>query len=165
MSTLLLNVTYEPLCIVSTRRAVNLVLADKAEVLSESDLPFSSNSFSMSTPTVIRLKYFVTIPYKSKVTLTRKGVLARDNHICQFTHCNRKAETIDHVHPRSKGGKHEWENVVAACRRCNAKKADKLMTQMNWKLKRPPLVPKGSAWILVGQKIHEDWVPYLPTFE
>lgn len=122
MGTLLLNASYEPLRVLPEHRAINLVLQDKAEVIvGDDNNMIHAVSFKMPTPSVIRLKYFVKVPYRARLPLTRQSVLTRDNYECQFTHCTRKATTIDHVHPRSRGGKHAWENVAGACSKCNSK--------------------------------------------
>ena len=65
------------------------------------------------------------VPYRNRVPLSRRAVFARDGHRCQY--CNRAAENIDHVVPRSRGGPHTWDNVVASCRACNARKEDRLL--------------------------------------
>jgi 5-methylcytosine-specific restriction endonuclease McrA len=166
-TTLLLNASYEPLTALPVRRAVWLVLDDRAEVLEESDRDWGSEKIHMKVPTVIRMKYMIHKPYRSKVRLNRTSIMARDNYECQFiirgVPCARKGSTMDHVHPRSKGGRHEWTNVVAACNRCNAKKADKTMDQLGWKLKGQPQMPQGNNWILFGllEKGHPDWEPYV----
>ncbi len=151
-TTLALNATYEPMTALPIRRAVVLVLEGKAEVIEESDQDWRSANFSMKVPTVIRMTYMINKPRQSKVKLRRSSIMARDNHKCQMVingqGCGRTATTMDHVHPRSKGGKHTWTNVVAACDRCNAKKADKTLEQMGWRLKRQPQVPTGNQWII-----------------
>lgn len=143
------------------KRAVILVLQDKAEIVESGDGSIRSKDSSIPRPSVIRLKYYVNVPYSARVALNRRSVLTRDNHECQFTHCNRRATTIDHVVPRSKGGKHEWTNVVGACSRCNAKKADKSLEAMGWKLKRPPVTPKGNLWLVAGLRARPEWESYL----
>ena len=162
--TLLLNVTYEPLRVLSLKRAIVLVLQDKAEIVEASDEEFiHSASETIPVPKVIRLKYMVQVPFSARIPLNRRTVMARDNHECQFTHCNRKGTTIDHVKPRSKGGKHEWTNVVAACHKCNAQKADRLMSEIGWELKRKPQTPVGTRWLLIGWQAQgvPEWEPYL----
>jgi 5-methylcytosine-specific restriction endonuclease McrA len=160
MRTLLLNASYEPLTVVSWKRAVALILADRAEVVHEADESLSSATATMLRPSVIRLKKYVKVPYRDKVPLRRGAVLARDRYECQFTHCDRRGTTIDHVHPRSKGGEHKWENVVAACQKCNSKKADKSLREMGWKLKREPVAPTGR-YLLTGMKPKPEWEQYL----
>lgn len=162
---LLLNASYEPLAIVSFQRAMTLIVQEKAEVVEAVGEPVRTPSRTFERPSVIRLAKQVRIPYKSKVPLSRKALMARDNHECQFVGCDRRGETIDHVQPRSKGGKHEWTNVIAACRKCNFKKADKILGngpgQLNWKLKKRPHQPTGNLWLLVNERTPEEWKPYL----
>ena len=101
---LLLNVTYEPLTTVGLRRAVCLVLGDKAEVVhddSEGAL-LRSTSLVLVMPSVIRLRRYVRVPHRSRIPLTRGALMRRDNYLCAY--CSRRAETIDHVVPRSRGG-------------------------------------------------------------
>lgn len=160
MRTLLLNASYEPLCVVPWKRAIVLVMDGKAEVVKNSDREISSAHDTVPMPSVIRLTRYVQVPYRARLSCTRRGILARDKHVCQFTHCDRRADTIDHVMPRSKGGAHSWENVVAACRKCNFKKADKTMEQMGWKLKSKPVQPKGQ-FLLLGMKPRSEWEEYL----
>ena len=107
---LLLNVTYEPLTTVGLRRAVCLVLGDKAEVVHDDagGTLLRSTSVVLAMPSVIRLRRYVCVPYRSRVPLTRGALMRRDNYLCGY--CGRKAETIDHVVPRSRGGSHTWAN-------------------------------------------------------
>ena len=109
---LVLNASYEPLCVVPGRRAVCLVLDEKAEVIHHSEQVLHSARLAVAVPSVIRLRYFVKVPYQRRATLNRRAVFARDGHRCQY--CGGPAESIDHVVPRSRGGEHVWENVVAA---------------------------------------------------
>ncbi|WP_374210303.1 HNH endonuclease [Frankia sp. AgW1.1] len=107
---LVLNATYEPLCVVSQRRALILVLTDKAVMVEAGGQVLHSAASSVEVPVVVRLARFVRVPYRSQVPLTRKGVLARDHHRCVY--CGAPATSLDHVIPRSRGGPHVWENVV-----------------------------------------------------
>ena len=129
---LVLNATYEPLCVVPLRRAVVLVLAEKAVVVEAGQTVMHSERLAVAVPTVVRLSRFVRVPYRREVPLTRRAVLDRDAHSCVY--CNGRADTIDHVRPRSRGGQHVWTNVVAACARCNHRKGDRLLTEMGWHL-------------------------------
>src|SRR5436190_476279 len=107
---LVLNATYEPLCVVPLRRAVVLVMAEKAVLVEAGDGLVRSAHTSMPIPSVVRLSRYVRVPYRRDVPLTRRAVLDRDTHICAY--CGSRAETIDHVRPRSRGGLHIWTNVV-----------------------------------------------------
>ena len=117
---LLLNATYEPLQLVSERRAVVLMLAGRAEPIAIPEEPAVCRSATMvvEIPSIVRLHEMVKIPTKVRTPpLTRRSLLLRDNNKCAY--CLEHADTIDHVIPRSRGGKHEWTNVVASCRRHN----------------------------------------------
>jgi len=157
---LVLNATYEPLCVVSTRRALMLLLDEKAELLQRTSRLFRSEKVSFAEPSVVRLRHYVKVPYQARIALNRRAVFARDGHRCQY--CGDTAENIDHVVPRSRGGLHAWENVVASCRPCNARKRDHLLEESGMRLRRPPAVPRQRTFILVASgAIRSEWEPYL----
>jgi 5-methylcytosine-specific restriction endonuclease McrA len=160
---LLLNVTYEPLTTVGLRRAVCLVLGDKAEIVHHDTAGrrLHSARVEVVTPSVIRLRRYVRIPQRNRVPLTRAALMRRDNYKCAY--CGRHGETIDHVLPRSRGGQHTWENCVAACQLCNHRKADRLLSELGWTLPVAPAVPKGAHWRLIGAQFDGDpqWEAYL----
>src|SRR2546421_3162745 len=157
---LVLNATYEPLCVVPVRRAVVLVLKEKAEIVHATDEVLHSERASFAAPSVIRLTYFVKVPCRARAALNRRAVFARDGHRCQY--CGASAENIDHVVPRSRGGEHVWENVVAACRPCNTRKEDRLLHEVGLSLRRKPSAPKELTWIIVaGGTVHPHWEQYL----
>lgn len=157
---LVLNATYEPLCVVPGRRAVVLVLTSRAVSVTDTDLLLHSASRSLRVPAVVRLTRFVRVPYRATVPLTRKAVFARDGGRCVY--CGSAATSLDHVVPRSRGGGHVWENVVSACGRCNHVKADRGIAELGWRLRRTPSAPTGAAWRIVGaRRIDPRWWPYL----
>ncbi|HEY2429800.1 MAG TPA: HNH endonuclease [Acidimicrobiales bacterium] len=157
---LVLNASYEPLCVVSSRRALMLVLDEKAEVVTATDRAFHSEREVWPEPSIVRLAYYVKVPYEARVALNRRAVFVRDGHRCQY--CNAPAENIDHVIPRSKGGPHTWENVVAACRPCNARKMDHFLHETNMRLRRAPRAPRERIWILAAVgSVRPDWEQYL----
>ena len=157
---LLLNASFEPLCVVSSRRAVVLVLKDKAEIIHRNGAEFRSERRSVPVPSVIRLVHFVRVPYRSHAPLSRRAVFARDSHRCQY--CGAHAENLDHVVPRSRGGPHTWENVVASCRSCNARKEDRLLTECNMKLRRKPTAPHATTSLIASAgPVDPEWQPYL----
>jgi len=112
--TLVLNATYEPICVVPCPRALVLVISEKAETIASTGRMIRSERLALEEPSVVRLARFVRVPYQRRRALNRRAVFIRDGHQCQY--CGAMAESIDHVVPRSRGGKHEWDNVVAACR-------------------------------------------------
>ena len=157
---LVLNATYEPLGLVSTRRALLLVLATKAEVLHATDAVFRSERAAFPEPSVVRLARFVKVPHDRTVAVNRRTVFARDSHRCQY--CGSAAESIDHVTPRSRGGRHVWDNVVAACRRCNTRKEDRLPSEVGLVLRTHPAAPRQRVWLLaMGGGARDVWAPYL----
>ena len=159
-ATLLLNATYEPLCVVSTRRAIVLVLAAKAEPVDCTADVVHAEMISLAVPVVARLTRFVRVPYPASVPLSRRAVFTRDGQTCVY--CGGSATSIDHVVPRSRGGTHTWDNVVAACRRCNHTKADRSLAEMGWTLPHPPRTPSGAAWRLLGNRsVDPRWRDWL----
>jgi 5-methylcytosine-specific restriction endonuclease McrA len=157
---LVLNATYEPLGVVSARRAVVLVLGEKADLLHASGDQVHSERLTVPVPSVIRLRYVVKVPFVRRAALNRRAVFARDGSRCQY--CTAPAESIDHVVPRSRGGEHAWENVVAACRPCNTAKRDRTPDEAGMRLLRPCRAPRGSAWVTLGAPlVPEAWKPYL----
>ena len=157
---LVLNASFEPLCVVSARRALLLVLDAKAELLHGTGRHFRSERAAFPEPSVVRLDHYIKVPYQTRIALNRRAVFARDGHRCQY--CGSAAENIDHVIPRSRGGSHAWDNVVAACRRCNTRKRDRLLEESGMKLRHTPSVPRERAWMLVASGlVRPDWEPYL----
>jgi 5-methylcytosine-specific restriction endonuclease McrA len=158
--TLVLNASYEPLCVVPTRRAVVLLLAEKAVMVEAATEFLHSVHSKIPIPHVVRLCRYVRVPYRRPIPLTRRAVLARDSHRCAY--CAVRADTIDHVVPRARGGRNEWTNVVAACSHCNHRKGDRLLSELGWTLVRPPVQPSASfALILNWTKRDPSWEPYL----
>ena len=159
---LVLNATYEPLAVVTARRAVVLVLAEKADSLDGSGQWFHAERLALEVPSVIRLRTVVRVDRHRELSISRRGVLARDEHRCQY--CGARAETLDHVVPRSRGGGHTWDNVVAACRPCHVHKGDRLLPDTRLELRRPPVVPRRTAWVTVlVEQVPEAWRPWLPA--
>jgi 5-methylcytosine-specific restriction endonuclease McrA len=160
---LLLNATYEPLALVSDRRAVVLVLAGRAEPVAFRDdcAVFHSASLDVDVPSIVRLAHMVRIPRWARTPpVTRRSVLRRDGGVCVY--CSEPADTIDHVIPRSRGGTHEWSNVVAACKRDNLTKADLLLSELGWTLRVKPGPPDGYLWRLRHlSDVDPLWEPYL----
>lgn len=158
---LVLNVTLEPLSVVSIRRALVLVLRDRADVLETNGALWRSETIEMSSPSVVRLRRYVRLPYDRKVPLNRRAVFIRDRHKCQY--CGRRAENLDHVVPKSQGGGHAWDNVVASCRGCNTRKGGRTPDQAGLSLLRTPRLPARTSWVSVALDAIPDpaWVPYL----
>ncbi len=155
---LVLNATDIPLAVVPARRAVVLILKEKAEVVATNGMVFHAERIVMEAPSVVRLRRFVRVPYRAHAPLTRRAVFARDGWVCQY--CGTTAENLDHVIPRSRGGLHIWENVVAACRRCNAKKEDRTPGEAGFHLARQPFAPTDGFRLTLG-RLEPGWEPFL----
>jgi 5-methylcytosine-specific restriction endonuclease McrA len=157
---LVLNASYEPLCVVPGRRAAVLVLAHKAEMLHDTGDVLHAERISVAVPSVIRLRTYVKVPFRRRAPLNRRAVFARDSSRCQY--CGATADSIDHVVPRSRGGTHVWENVVAACRPCNVRKRDRLLEETSMVLHRRPDVPRELTWVIVAVGVvPTHWEQYL----
>ena len=144
---LLLNASYEPLQLVTARRAILMLISNRADAVATHDDPrvFRSPSFEIPIPSVVRLRTYVKIPYQATLPpLSRRAVLIRDRHRCAY--CDGPADTVDHVIPRSRGGTHEWLNVVACCKAHNLKKGNRLLSEIGWELLFQPVVPVGMLW-------------------
>ncbi|MDO5745814.1 MAG: HNH endonuclease [Micrococcaceae bacterium] len=161
MRTLVLNAGFEPLAVITFRRALLLVLTGKATVLADDDRhPVASVNQVMPRPTVILLNRYIRLPYRSTINVSRRGVLRRDAHRCAY--CGRNANTIDHIVARSRGGEDSWENLVAACQSCNSTKADRTLAQLGWKLRFAPSRPRGAQWFITElERPAEAWSPFL----
>jgi hypothetical protein len=165
---LLLDQSYRPLRVIPVRRAVGLVLKGKVEgVTDETVVTYSAND-ALEIPVVLRLGYAINVPFRrDEVRCTRRGILARDGHTCQFIvggkPCNERADTIDHVYPKGLGGdKMSWTNLVASCETHNAKKAMRTLSETGWKLKREPFAPKGQMRLIPESvEVPASWAPYL----
>ncbi len=158
---LVLNASYEPLNITTWQRAAVLVLKGKAEQVENNHSRMLAAGFPF--PTVVRLRYYVNVPYK-EIPLTRRNILHRDNHTCQY--CGSKEElTIDHVLPRSRKGNDSWENFVTACVRCNIKKGSRTPTEAGMPLIHRPTRPHSSLYFEVSKHlksgVNEEWRKYV----
>jgi 5-methylcytosine-specific restriction endonuclease McrA len=143
---LVLNSTYEPIHFTNWKRAIVLIFKEKAKKISNR---------------VIRLVNYVKIPFTNQKDCipTRKMIYKRDDYECQY--CGTKKDlTIDHVIPRSKGGKDTWNNLVCACTTCNVKKGNKLLKDTNMKLKNKPKVPFNTVFLEIEKTKVEEWKPF-----
>lgn len=161
MRTLVLNAGYEPLAVVSFKRAIVLVLGGKASIVaSDVGNPVLGTSGEWARPSVILLRRYVRIPNGRNVPVSRRGVLRRDGQRCAY--CQGGATTIDHVIPRSRGGADSWENLVACCLRCNNTKGDRTPQEMGWSLRSMPRAPHGTAWLVRGvERSQPQWEEFL----
>jgi 5-methylcytosine-specific restriction endonuclease McrA len=164
---LVLNQTFEPLQVCSARRAVVLLFTGKAERIEDSPRVFRSPSTALVVPAVIRLQAFVRRPVPPSVSFNKKNILKRDAFTCQY--CGRNGGermTIDHVVPKSLGGRTVWENVVSCCRACNLRKGNKHPAEAGMSLLRKPGKPRSP--LALGHFVHSpayaaSWGKYLPA--
>lgn len=157
--TLVLNASYEPLNIVTDSKAIVLILSGKAESVLDSDRLCASATDVMMFPSVIRLKYMVNVPRMREVPLSRRALFQRDNFTCQYCGTKPHKLEVEHVFPRSRGGRNRWENVVTACRDCNAHKRDRTPEEAGMKLLTKPYAPTQRA--MIKSKGYPEWDPYL----
>jgi 5-methylcytosine-specific restriction endonuclease McrA len=164
-SVLVLNQNYEPLNVCSVRRALKLVLGGKAELLEAARGHIASATKIFPFPSVIRLYHLIKRP-RPRVKLTRKEVFIRDGYTCQYCGLRSSHLTIDHVIPRSRGGLHTWDNVVAACQPCNHRKGGKSLAEARMVLKHQPREPRASQYYTVERRLEstpdDAWSKFLP---
>lgn len=159
---LVLNGNYEPINVCTTKRAMGLILADKAMVVENGRGFIHTISRAYERPSVIRLVYMVRRP-RPRVRLCKREVLRRDGHCCQY--CGRETNqlTIDHIVPRYRGGEHSWENLVAACPQCNRRKGGRTLAEARMRLLHQPFEPRPTAWYLFERYTDGNgtWAKYL----
>ena len=160
---LVLNATFEPINVCTTRRAAVLLLKQKAEVVEEGRGKLRSENLTLDRPAVIRLVTYVRVPrdvHRRKIT--RKAVLARDSWTCQYCGSERPGLTVDHVIPRSRGGESVWENIVASCAPCNRKKGNKMPREARMHPRSQPRPPGPTVFIrIAAPRVPSTWERYL----
>jgi 5-methylcytosine-specific restriction endonuclease McrA len=159
---LVLNQNYEAMSICNVQRAIILLYLGKAEIVaSKNSQAICSVTQQIPFPTIVRLLIYIRVPYK-KIVLSRKNILRRDAYKCQYCKRGDVPLTIDHIVPKSKGGDDSWENLVAACVKCNNKKGDRSPDEAKMKLLKKPTKPSHITFMkhFVG-RIDEEWKPYL----
>lgn len=161
MRTLVLNAGFEPLAVVSFKRALVLVMNGKATIIAaDAEHPVFGLTEQWDRPSVILLRRYVRIPSNRRVPVSRRGVLRRDGQRCAY--CASSATTIDHVLPRSRGGADSWDNLVACCLKCNNAKSDRTPSEMGWTLRVHPRPPHGTTWLVRGvERALPQWEEYL----
>lgn len=159
---LVLNANFEPINVCDLRRALGLILADKAMLVLNGRGEVCTISKTFPRPSVIRLNLMVNRP-RPIVKLTRREVFRRDGYICQYCGKHTLDLTIDHVNPRHLGGPHAWTNVVAACAHCNHRKGGRTLEESGMHLTRPTLEPPASPMYIFGRHLPEnsEWKQFL----
>lgn len=164
---LVLNLDFQPLNVCNVRRAVVLLAKQKAEVVEQNGHIVHSEHLALVSPSVIRLAYHIKRP-RPVMKLTRKEILQRDGHTCQY--CGKRSHdlTLDHVMPRHRGGRHTWENVVAACKPCNHRKGGRTASEARMTLLQPPVRPPSTPVHLFGSYLRageQGWSKFLGVDE
>ena len=181
---LVLNMDASPITVMSFERGFRLAYKGKASVVTYvKDRPIqcaireedyldlidtcptllTEDGKGFKRPTILRLNKYVFIPYK-KVTLSRYNIYRRDEYSCVY--CGDKGNlTIDHVKPKSKGGRNSWDNLVTCCGSCNVNKGDKplnvFLKENGYTIKHEPYRPTYMEFLSQYKNIHEDWKPYV----
>ena len=158
---LVLNQNYQPISICTAERAFVLVFLRKAEMLSDiSSLKLTSIDHSFRFPSIIRLHRYIAIPYK-RVNLSRYNIFKPDRNQCVYCG-NKERLTLDHVVPRSLGGRDSWDNLVTACQACNAEKGNRTPEQAGMDMCHQPFRPSFVMFLSnFNGNVREEWKPYL----
>ena len=159
---IVLKLNYVPINVCTVRRAVVMLGKGKAEILENHRGDLRSFSAIIDAPSIIRLVYLVKRPFLPR-KLSKKEVFLRDRFTCQY--CGKKNQdlTLDHVIPRRQNGAHTWNNVVAACSKCNLRKAGRTPVEASMRLNKEPKAPDPNPYlILQNRSILEEWRLYIP---
>lgn len=159
---LVLNANFEPIHVCNMKRAVGLLLTEKADLVVNGRGEIHTASRTFPRPSIIRLQHMVHKP-RAKVKLTRREVFRRDQFTCQYCGKHTLDLTIDHVVPKHLGGEHSWTNVVAACAACNHHKGGRTLLDAKMRLMHQPQEPPGSAYYLFNRHLTEnaEWESFL----
>ena len=163
---LVLNYSYEPLQFCSARRALIMIFGCRAEELDSSDYCVRTPTTNFAIPTVIRVLKMVHRNHKNGISFSKKKILRRDNYTCQYCGASDHPLTVDHIMPKSRGGKTNWTNVVAACKSCNLRKGNRTPVEIDMQLKCKPMKPDYSFAPFIippSPDSHiEIWQKYIP---
>ena len=159
MTVLLLNVSYEPRGVITLKRAISLLHRGKVVPVGDTFEQVRTAHTVLNIPRVLRLIYYVNVP-RTKARWSAKAMHKRDNHRCGYCGIQGRELTVDHIVPKSKGGKNTWQNTISACGDCNRRKANRTPTQAGMPLLFQPGVPKGGLLVFSGS-IPEDWAIYV----
>lgn len=171
MACLALNASFEPLTLIPAKRAIRLVLDNKAEIIEiDGERAFRSERETFPVPTVIRLVRFVHVPRRFRRQVTNTFLFARDDYSCQY--CGKhRAElrgrqylTRDHIVPQSRGGGNTWANVVTACSPCNNRKANRLPREAGMRLRSKPGEPNYVRLIWAVRRVTDTQAKYVRMF-
>ena len=164
---LVLNYSYEPLQFCTAKRGIIMVLSGRAENLESNGYVVRSPTLTYPLPAVIRTLKMIRRNRATSVSFSKKNILKRDNYTCQYCGHSGNLLTVDHVHPKSRGGKSNWTNVVVACKPCNLKKGNQSLKEIGMQLITPLSIPDfmfSHFTIPVGPESHvQIWQKYLPA--
>ena len=159
---LVLNANFEPINVCSMRRAIGLILTEKAAMVVNGRGHIHTINQLLPRPSVIRLEQMIHRP-RPRVKLTRREIFRRDNYTCQY--CGRRDAplTVDHILPKHLGGQHTWTNVAAACPGCNHRKGGRRLEEVYMSLLHVPKEPPASAVYLYGRHLDEfgEWESFI----
>ncbi len=170
MQCLALNASFEPMRMMTTQRAIRLILQGKAEVVEASDTVLRSGSTAIEAPMVIRLVKLVKVPKRLRRQVSNTFLFARDAYRCQY--CGRHNSQLrgreslnrDHVQPKSRGGENTWENCVTACSTCNTQKADRTPQEAGMRLSKTPTEPHMVLLKWKARKLTDMQQKYITMF-
>lgn len=169
---LLLNgSSWEPLAVITVPRAINLVLAGKAVVIEQSGQFLQTIRDRFPVPSVIALRTYINVP-RRQAHWSRKGVLVRDTYTCIYCGAqpgqifkgkplSKQDFTVDHILPKSRGGRDTWTNTACACYTCNHRKGDKLPNEIGMKLRWEPRTPRTSYLVIAIGTGPDAWKRYV----
>lgn len=157
---LVLNQSYQPIHLITVKKAIVLAWRDKVETVEVSDQMLNTPTSQYPMPLVVRLKGKVKYNPFRRVELNRRNIFKRDGNVCAYCGSDDNL-TIDHVLPKSRGGRTTWENVITACHICNNKKDNKTPDEAGFSLKSKPKQPSHILLLTKETKLDEKWKPYL----
>ncbi|MFZ0546057.1 MAG: HNH endonuclease [Candidatus Promineifilaceae bacterium] len=170
MAILLLNASYEPLAVITKRRALSLLLRQRVDAVTEEMTALCGVAETLTIPAVLRLRRYVNVPRRG-ARWSRPGVLKRDNYTCIYCGIqagkkrggrllNRSDFTIDHIMPQSRNGRNTWSNTACACPDCNGRKGDRTPHEAGMKMLWEPKIPRVDYLVASGE-VPESWKFYL----
>jgi 5-methylcytosine-specific restriction endonuclease McrA len=159
---LVLNANFEPIHVCTTRRALGLVLNGKASLVLDGRGEIHTVAETFPKPSVIRLDRMIKRP-RPVIKLTKREILRRDEYTCQYCGQHASYLTVDHIIPRRLGGRHSWDNLVAACPPCNHRKGGRTIEQAQMRLLHSPKEPPASAMYLFARHLgdNQEWIPFI----
>ena len=162
-----LDSSYRPIQVICWTEAITMVLNERASVVEyRKDCFVHSATEKFPVPSVIAIGRYVK---KARVSLkvTRKNLFIRDNYTCQY--CDKRFTkpnlTVDHVTPKSAGGPKTWENIVAACKKCNQKKANKLPREAGMFPTNAPRQPSPKMFYNLVDNVDDSWKTFLDPYD